>query len=837
MIVGVAAHITAAASGGPRYDPSLSAAERGGADNGMWLCETCGTLVDRDPERFTVDLLRKWKERAEAETGSLLGVPMGWRAIPGPELLSLSRMPVTRRELFGRADALGRLEDAWNDPAAHVLVFAAGGGVGKTALINRWLANLAAERYNGATRVFAWSFYSQGTHDQDAPADPFMEAALRAFGDPHPTQGSPWERGERLARLVRAERTLLVLDGLEPLQYGPGPQEGRLKERAIGTLLLNLAADNPGLCIVTSRLPVADLMHFDPSTVHHMELDTLDPGAGAELLLSLGIVANDPADLEDASRAFGGHALALTLLGNYLTDVCEADARRWREVGPLLDEPRAGGHARRVLRAYRKWFEGRPELSVLRLLGLFDRPAHADILRALREPPLIAGLTDTLPEGTRPWNAALAVLRRATLVSEQSPADPHEVDAHPLVREYFGEEVRRTNPDAWRAGHERLYRYLTTTTPEFPETLVTMDPLYAAVRHGREGGFAEEAIRDVYERRIQRGEQFFAFRTLGSVALDLACLSGFFVSPWDRLISGLAEDIQVRLFNRAGFYLRAIGRLSEAVQATEAATALRAERGEWKDAVLNAINLSELNVLMGELPRAHVNAERSVTFADQSSDGLAGVVSRAGLGYVAHQLGSFQQALELFAEAEHREAARGHGFHILYSLRGCQYCDLLLDQRRIEEVEDRARTILGWAEERKILLDRGLCHMILARAAHLRGGVDEALSWSHSALDLLQQADSLHHVARAFITRAQVQRAVGAYDDSEHSLTLARQQAGRAGLKLLLTDCDLESVWLRYAQDRIDAAREFLSDSSRAVTRWSYGRREVEVGTLRELLR
>ena len=64
--VGVAAHITAAAADGPRFDSSLTAAERAGIDNGIWLCQRCGKLIDNDPQRFSVEDLRGWKAKAEA---------------------------------------------------------------------------------------------------------------------------------------------------------------------------------------------------------------------------------------------------------------------------------------------------------------------------------------------------------------------------------------------------------------------------------------------------------------------------------------------------------------------------------------------------------------------------------------------------------------------------------------------------------------------------------------------------------------------------------------------------------------------------------------------------
>jgi hypothetical protein len=47
-------------------------------------------------------------------------------------------------------------------------------------------------------------------------SDPFINDALTFFGDPDPTQGSPWDKGRRLAGLIRNYKTLLILDGLEP---------------------------------------------------------------------------------------------------------------------------------------------------------------------------------------------------------------------------------------------------------------------------------------------------------------------------------------------------------------------------------------------------------------------------------------------------------------------------------------------------------------------------------------------------------------------------------------------------------------------------------------------
>jgi hypothetical protein len=63
--IGVAAHICAASRGGKRYDPNQSGSERSGIENGIWLCQNCAKLIDSDEIRFSVAILRKWKELAE----------------------------------------------------------------------------------------------------------------------------------------------------------------------------------------------------------------------------------------------------------------------------------------------------------------------------------------------------------------------------------------------------------------------------------------------------------------------------------------------------------------------------------------------------------------------------------------------------------------------------------------------------------------------------------------------------------------------------------------------------------------------------------------------------
>ena len=65
--IGIAAHISAAAAGGPRYDANMTSTDRGSASNGIWMCADHGRAIDADVKFYTVGKLREWKRDAERE--------------------------------------------------------------------------------------------------------------------------------------------------------------------------------------------------------------------------------------------------------------------------------------------------------------------------------------------------------------------------------------------------------------------------------------------------------------------------------------------------------------------------------------------------------------------------------------------------------------------------------------------------------------------------------------------------------------------------------------------------------------------------------------------------
>ncbi len=817
----------------------------------------------------------------------------------GPTVeVSATRLPHSAERLIGRDTDLARLDRAWDDPHKNVIIIRALGGMGKTSLVATWMAKLAQENWRGAEHVFDWSFYSQGTRDQTAAsADTFIAAALHKFGDPDPTLGPAWERGVRLASLIGKQRCLLVLDGLEPLQHPPGPMGGKLKDAAVEALLKKLAAQNTGLCVVTTREKVPDIQQHYGRTAEDLPLPALTDLAGAALLHFAGAtragakeILRDDRELQAASHEVRGHGLTLQLLGKYLALVEHGDIRK-RDTVRLAeaereyqnDATRPYGHAFKAIEAYERWFEsggetGRRNLAVLRLLGLFDRPASPGCLDALRGKPVIAGLTETLAGvDAQDWRKALSRLGEINLLVA---ADDGTVDCHPLIREFFAMRLR-AQPKVWRAAHRRLYDHLYATTKEGEQpTLEDLQPLYQAVAHGCQAGLQQETRDRVYKARIDRGQEFYSTNKLGAFGSDLGAIACFFETPWSRISPALTEAAQAATLNAAAIRLRALGRLTEALEPFRAGLerAVKAENSEkWKNAAAGASNLSELQLTLGEVAGAVTDAVRAVTYADRSGDPFHRESKRTTLAYALHQAGRRAEAEARFSEAERMQTARQLDYPLLYSLRGVQYCELLLAEAEREAwhytcrgglrpshasnaapaekkvggghkpalqmcraVSERAARTLEWAKREKLArYDIALNQLTSSRVAlyaAILGNSDIrnpsfAINLTVSAL---RDAGSVEFLVPGLLIHAWQRSLAGAQNGPESAqsdLDEAWEIAARGPMPLFLADIHLYRARLFHAVSPYPwtSWQHDLTEARRLIVKHGYGRRLPEL--------
>jgi hypothetical protein len=572
----------------------------------------------------------------------------------GPEKISVARLPVTGSDVFGREEDIAFLDRAWENPDVNLVTIVAWAGVGKSTLVNHWLRRMAVDHYRSAEFVFGWSFYRQGSTGETSSADEFLDAALNWFGDPDPRLGTAWEKGERLARLVAHRRTLLVLDGLEPLQNPPGPQEGRLREPSLQALLRELAAFNKGLCVITTRTPVADIADHERSSSLRRELDQLSSDAGAKLLRALG-VRGDEAELRSASDEFTGHCLALTLLGSYLTDAYHGDILCRKEVSAhLAHDLRQGAHARKVMESYQTWFGEGAELAILRMLGLFDRPTDEQTFGVLLKSPAIPGLTESLTD-LRPTErqTVLAKLRRARLLAREDPHNPELLDTHPLIREYFGEQLRSQQKGAWKECNRRLYNYYRTLAPQLPNSFRDMEPLFSAVIFGCNADLFRDALHEVYIPRIQRGNASFAANVLGARGALLLALAHFFEhGRWGSLVETAVEgqhltaEDQLFVFMQAALYLTALrGHASlEAFGCYERAKILCHSLNRPLDLHAALMGQWRYTLVTDKLSAAMQVAERVYLLAQEQDDPELLIWAYTALACTLYFLGDFESA-------------------------------------------------------------------------------------------------------------------------------------------------------------------------------------------------
>ena len=777
-----------------------------------------------------------------------------------PEKLDITRLPVTGSELFGRQKELQMLDEAWESTQTNVISFVAWGGVGKSTLINKWLERMAAENYRGARRVFAWSFYSQGTSERATSADLFINAAMEWFGDENPTAGSPWDKGERLARLARERKTLLILDGMEPLQSSFAHERGKIKDPALATLVEELARENNGLCVITTREIIAELKQFEGAFVvspsdgglgdetnrrkselrkrnaaRQINLETLSPEAG-RALLRVGSVRGSDEELERATEDFGRHALALNLLAVYLRDIPGHYISAAAKI-PDLDIPEEEGkHPRRLIAAFEKKFGEGPEVEALRLLGLFDRPADGPSIAALRNAPAIAGLTDHIHESFEAdWSRAVQRLRKYKLIAEERHHAPDELDAHPLVREHFGKQLRERLPDAWREANNRLYEHLKRTAKEFPDTIGQLSPLFAAVAHGCAAGRHHEAFEDVYLRRIRRGDQAFSTKQLGAFAADLGALANFFDHLWWKPVSTISEAHKMFLLNATGFRLRALGRLRDATKSLQVGLEYCILRRDWKNAAIASSNYAGVCLVIGDLPQALSFAQQSVAYADQYGAEFHRIGKRARLAEALHQTGHTKEAEAAMIEAEEIQDAWRPSRPILYAVSGYQHCDLLLDQGKYQEVVTRSIQTLEWLKRDGSLIAIALSNLALGRAFLVqsqREGSDnysEATDFLKQAMDGLRHAGQLDSLPLGLLARAELYRLKCDYLHAQSDLAEAHRIAERGEMGLHLCDCHLEWARLYLAQGNPSLAREHWATAKEMVERMGYHRRDREV--------
>jgi tetratricopeptide (TPR) repeat protein len=360
-------------------------------------------------------------------------------------------------------------------------------------------------------------------------------------------------------------------------------------------------------------------------------------------------------------------------------------------------------------------------------------------------------------------------------------------------------------------------------------------------------------------------------KKLGAYGSDLGAAACFFEKPWSGVSPALTEVNQAWLLGEAAFRLRALGRLTEALEPTRAGLEMDVKQKHWKNAAVAASNLSELELTLGEMALAVADAEQAVTYAEHSGDAFQRIGKLTTHADALHQEGRRDAAAARFREAEVMQAGDKLEYPLLYSMQGFRYCDLLLaaDERAAwrhtldlscipqplslpescRAVSKRATRTLKWAEQNnRSILDVALNYLTLGRAA-LYEAVLEGLAPDQldpcreslqRAVDGLRRAGSQDHLPRGLLTRAWLRFFSGArtgHESAQSDLNEAWEIAERGPMPLFMADIRLHRARLfGLSKDRpatypwtSTSWQADLAEARRLIAKHGYGRRKEEL--------
>jgi len=755
-------------------------------------------------------------------------------------IVEISHLPEPTTALIGRKTELAQLTEAFLNSSLRLAIIVAAGGIGKSALTDEWLQQIAAHNYYGKTRVFGWSFYSQGSHSTFANSQPFFSAVLPFLGATE-IPIDEIEKARLLSRCLQQQPCLLILDGLEPLQYAENmsTMNGELQDSALKEFIACFRrAAGRSFILFSSRQPLVELKRWQAEHYLSLNLKTLPHKDGAALLQALEVKGNAE-ERQLISEDLNGHALSLVLMGHLLSEYHQGDCRYAKELLPLTsahggsDAEKDSRHALRVLDYYDSLQDDNSR-CFLQLLGLFDRPMsraesivliaqaeHAEPLRALKP---------------REWQAIEQRLEKSgLLLGKKGCFERFEWDTHPIIRSYFGQKFKDSHPESFKQAHLVLFDYYQKLPEqELPDTLEEMQPLYRAVVHGCLAGEYLKALDNVFLKRIWRGGEYYSTKKLGSYSQDLIGLSAFFPQGWSRPVNNdLPEHARAALLSMASFCLMCLGWLEEAARLRQLDIGLHEELKEWMMAANSAENHTDLLLSLGKLRDAKDSAQIAIEYSQLSGEEDRRITSFGRLATVLYHLSDLHQALHLFEKAESLFREFTNGYSWLTSLAGIYYCSYFLDTATnaadLKKVLARGKFGLKIAEQDNHPIDIAFSHLILARTYQALQRPQIASTEFDLAVQSIQKIKLTMFMPEFYLARADFHLTQNQSDQAKADLNSAWEIIERSDMKMYAVNYLLIHGYFSLATADHDTASKHYEEAKQLIQETGYHLRDAEL--------
>jgi tetratricopeptide (TPR) repeat protein len=337
-------------------------------------------------------------------------------------------------------------------------------------------------------------------------------------------------------------------------------------------------------------------------------------------------------------------------LGNSLVEYYDGDITKIVEMPPLGSKDDAGGKAHGIL----LWYDSRliPEQrQFLMIFSLFRRDINKNdfkkVFRYKANNPFNKDINIMTNFGFDKMVSNLVKLR---LINKESN---NTYTAHPHIKAFF-ESVFPSEDK--KACHRRIKEYAKTYEIDPANTLEEMSPLIEQVYHGCQAGLYDEVWGDVYRDKINRKGEFFITHKLGAYEMNLQLIKNFFPSGdlgQDPLVSSKGDKSW--LINAAGASLVNTGRPQEAAALYLKGIELYKNASDWKNASVGYLNLTDLEIRIGNIEDSSKSARNALKMAEDAKDQMGQSYSKAYLGYILFLRGDIDEPITLFNQASEIE--------------------------------------------------------------------------------------------------------------------------------------------------------------------------------------
>lgn len=426
----------------------------------------------------------------------------------------------------GRRSEVAMLDDSVASTDTKFVGIMGLGGIGKTALIGRWIDGIETRLPGTVAGVFFWSCYVDIRFD--ALAREFLQFATEQLGIP--VEGIATGMSQ-LREILDNYPLLLVLDGMEVLQEtDENMGRGRLLDSAYRELFYIVRRqESQSTLVCTSRFPFPDMRPHVGGSARLVELASLPSVEGSQLLRSYGLSGTNQ-ELEKVSHHFAGHPLALRIVALVIQRQTQGDVSRFWHAklseDALNPERQLEGKLGRILHFYDETLT-HAQRQLLALLATFPDRASERTLVGLARAATWEGQT---PESSHSIMLELEALADDGLLLRSVMGTMPYYACHPVLRDYFKRRV--ADGAAASAG----IRVILSDRPETTaaDDYESLEEVCNCVIALAELGSITEA-EDVFRVRLREGK---LLESLGNYRLGLKVAIGVVSSILNRRVRG-----------------------------------------------------------------------------------------------------------------------------------------------------------------------------------------------------------------------------------------------------------------------------------------------------------